>query len=75
MGMESLIPENTDNTLYIRSGGVSLMNIIDEAESHFGGSVDFGRLIVTSLRFHARCLTYDLYDPSDYDDYIVVELV
>lgn len=70
-------PENTETTLYIYCGmmGTYQQNfgfLLEAAKRHFGDNIDFFDLEITAEYIHTRCLTYDLYDPSDYDNYIVI---
>jgi hypothetical protein len=70
-------PESDENTLYIptNSMSVTLDALMSLAKDHFGHDVDFSSLEVEGHELHTRCVTYDLYDPSDWDDYIIVSRV
>jgi hypothetical protein len=72
---ESLYPERTATTYYIAGKYCSLSEIIELAQDYFGDDVSFEDIDISGLHFHARCIGYDLYDPMDYDDYIVLEKV
>lgn len=69
-------PENTETTLYIRSGyNLTLAELIEYARLHFKDDVDLDTLTITAEHIHTRCIGYDLYDGSDWDEYIVIERV
>lgn len=65
--------QNSEDTLYIL-GTCSIGEIIDLASAHF--KVDVASILhdfnIGSEYIHTRCIGYDLYDPNDYDNYIVI---
>lgn len=68
-------PENTPEVLYLLSGtSKSIADLLSEVKNHFGADVNLDDLLIESEYIHTRCLTYDLFDPTDYDDYLVVTL-
>lgn len=67
-------PDNTSTTLYIASTEISLTDLLKGIRNHFGEDVDFDRLTISSENIHTSCITYDLYDPLDWTDFIVVQL-
>lgn len=50
-------------------GSATIEEIMERAEEKFGSSIG---LTITPERIHTRCLTYDLYDPGDYDDFLLI---
>lgn len=59
-------PDDDEDNLWIQSGGTG-EDIIATAISHFGS--------IEGLKFeaeyvHTDCLSYDLYDPNDYTNFI-----
>lgn len=66
-------PDDTENKWYI-SASVSptLGDLIDMIKEEWP-ETDLYNVTITSERIHTRSLTYDLYDPSDYTDFIVIE--
>lgn len=74
-------PDNTPTKLYIQAGEWNtLAEIVERVESHFkeiceqkGVSLD--DLLMYGEHIHTRCIYYDRYDPGDYDDYVVFELI
>lgn len=64
-------PDDDENTLFIpRSETLSVL--LDRIKSHFGEDVDFDSLDIEAQKIHTNCLTYDLYDPSDHTDFLVI---
>lgn len=67
-------PDNNENTLYIESNySMNLSYIMEKARQHFGESIIFNELSISSEHIHTRCLGYDQYDSSDWDNYLVIE--
>lgn len=65
-------PQNDENTLYIPSGyNLNLSELLEMATDHFPG-VELSDLTIESEKIHTRCITYDLYDSGDWDDYIII---
>jgi hypothetical protein len=75
MSIVNFSPENTPDKLYIYSGfgNISFSDLLDSIKNHFGEDIDLSALTITPEHIHTRCITYDLHDPSDYDDYLVIE--
>ena len=73
---ESLTPTSTNQILYLRSD-IPLGELIESAKEHFtrewpNEDFELDNYDIGHEHFHARCIGYDLYDRSDYDDYITV---
>ncbi len=66
-------PDNTETTLYLH-GEYTFNDILERAKEHFGEKFDLKKINIRSEHIHVFCLTYDLYDPSDYVNFIVIEL-
>lgn len=68
--------ENDNNTLYITlypwEDGHTFRDIIEAVQNHFGEDSDIKDFNIKHLHFRARNIGYDLYDPTDYDDYFVI---
>lgn len=75
--MADRYPESSETILYIRSGySLTLQELIEQAQIHFKDDyIDLNTLQITSEKIHTRCIGYDLYDGSDWDDYIIIERV
>lgn len=70
MSETNYTPEDTDNTIYILDG-CSIQQILRAIKDKWG-DVDLNDVQIESTYIHTRCLGYDLYDSSDYDNYIEV---
>lgn len=64
-------PENTEDTLYILKE-IPMSEVLKLIKGKWGFDVNLENIRIESDYIHTRCLTYDLYDPSDYDEYIVI---
>lgn len=70
-------PDNSDNTLYIRTSdtrNITMDELLEKIQNHFG-DVSMSNLAISSEYIHTRCITYDKYDPGDYDNFIVIERI
>jgi len=66
-------PDDDTNTIYITSdSSPSLADIIEQARDKWGADVSLDDIEITSEKIHTHCLGYDLYDPSDYTDFIII---
>jgi hypothetical protein len=66
-------PENTDTTLYLESeNDYDLGEILKMAREKWP-EVKLDNLIIRAEKIHTRCLTYDLHDEADWDNFIVIE--
>tara|TARA_R110002020_G_scaffold86013_1_gene212191 strand:+ start:350 stop:574 length:225 start_codon:yes stop_codon:yes gene_type:complete len=74
MTIVNYTPTDTDTTMYIL-GEAPLSEIIEKSKDKWGSDIDFDDIEISSEYIHTRCLGYDLYDSSDYDEYIVVTYV
>lgn len=69
-------PDNDENTLYLLSScNYSLAQIIGFAKEKWGQDLNFDDIVIEAENIHTRCLTYDVYDAGDYDNYIVIRKV
>lgn len=66
-------PTNTPTELYL-SQDTSLPDLLERIHEHFGLD-DLSKFVLTPEYHHVRCIGYDLYDPFDYECYIVVRKV
>lgn len=74
MAIKNYTPENSATTLHILSGfALSLSELIEQAKAHFGQDISLDDLNIRSEKIHTRCITYDLYDGADWDDYLIIE--
>lgn len=63
-------PKDDDDTIYIESSinFVDLQKLIQDK----WGAVDFAQIEITSDYIHTDCLTYDLYDSSDWTKFLII---
>lgn len=67
-GIKCFRPDDTEDTLYFHSD-LTIGEIIDFSKRYFGTD-DVSNFIVTAEHIHTDCINYDLYDVSDYTNYI-----
>lgn len=63
-------PDDDENTIYLSSSCDSLQDLIELAQNKWPG-ISLSEIEITSEKIHTHCLTYDLYDPGDYTDFII----
>lgn len=63
-------PDDTDTELYF-SDSISLSDILDTVKDKWP-ETDFDDIEIGSEYIHTDHLKYDLYDPSDYTEFVVV---
>lgn len=67
-------PDDTSNTIYIEdTKSMSILDIISKAKEKWGEDIMLDSLTISAESIHTSCLYYDLYDSSDYTDFIVLE--
>lgn len=72
MAIVNYTPVNTDDTIYLIDKA-TLADIVDAVKEKWG-DVHFDNITIESKYIHTRCLTYDQYDSSDFDNYLVITL-
>ena len=73
MTIKNYTPENDAKTLYILGDSIGINDLIERIKAHFGDDVNMDNITITGTKIHTRCITYDLYDPTDYDNYLIIE--
>jgi hypothetical protein len=66
-------PDDTDDTIYTRDAH-SIAYIVELVQAKWPG-VSLENVTITSEYINTRYITYDIYDPSDYDEFIVITKV
>lgn len=68
-------PDDTDVKLHISADmtTITLQEILDKAKEKWPGAKS-DQINITPEKIHTRAIYYDRYDPSDWDNYIVLEL-
>lgn len=66
-------PDNTDDTIYIVSGYTdnNLASLLEKAKEKWPEAT-LEDLDISSEKIHTSCIYYDLYDGSDYTDFIII---
>lgn len=64
-------PDDTEECFYIE-GSATFSEIKERAEDYWRASGGFKDLQIEPEYIHTRCLTYDRYDPMDYDNYLCI---
>lgn len=68
-------PDDTEDTMYLTSNSQhSLAAIINICKEKWPDT-DFNDLLFESEKIHTDCLDYDLYDSSDYTDFIIIRKI
>lgn len=66
-------PDDTDTTKYLISSDYTTLEAILEKITEWWPDAKMSEIVITSECIHTDRLTYDLYDPSDYTNFIVIE--
>lgn len=68
-------PDDTDTEFYIDTcWSPTLADVLDKAREKWGADVKLEQLHVEAEYIHTSCIGYDLYDPSDYTNFLHVTL-
>lgn len=72
-GVKCFEPDDTDNTFYMRGyyDGLPLSEILEQTKEKWPNA-SFDDVNIASEYIQTRCIGYDLYDPSDYDCFLVI---
>jgi hypothetical protein len=69
-GTRTFEPDNADECFYLRSG-FSLQEILEQAQTKWPG-ISPAELNIKAEHIQTDCLGYDLYDSSDYTNFICI---
>lgn len=64
-------PDDGPDHFYLTSFA-GLDEIIRIAQLKWGADLDLETIQIEACHIHTRCLTYDLHDPGDYDDFLLI---
>lgn len=64
-------PDDDESTIYLSSSCDSLQDLIELAQNKWPG-INLSEIEITAEKIHTHCLTYDLYDPGDYTEFIIL---
>ncbi|QIG65933.1 hypothetical protein phiOC_p291 [Ochrobactrum phage vB_OspM_OC] len=65
-------PDDGENHFYLRFD-TSLPSIIEKCKEKWGDDIDLDLINISSEYHQIDCFGHDLYDPSDYASFVVVE--
>jgi len=66
-------PDDTESTIYVDASQAPTLNdLLAQAQEKWGEDIELSDVRITAEHIHTRCLGYDLHDPSDYDDFVVL---
>lgn len=71
--IKNFSPDDGENHFYIRDSA-TLADIMQRATDKWG-DIGFDRIDICPEHIHTRCLTYDLHDPSDYDNFLLISKI
>jgi len=69
-------PDDTETKIHIQSdfSSITLAELLEKIEDNWPGA-SAENIKISVEKIHTDCLGYDLYDPSDYTDFIIIERV
>jgi hypothetical protein len=73
-GIRTFWPDDTDTTMYIQTSDTAsptLFELMDKIQDKWPGT-SLENITITAEKIHTDCLGYDLYDPMDYTDFILI---
>jgi hypothetical protein len=67
-------PDDTDTVMYLNCNYITftLSEIHEKCKEKWGADIQMEDISITSEYIHTRCLGYDLYDSSDYENFLVL---
>lgn len=76
-GIDCYEPDNDENFLYIPCYGdsFSFSEIYDRIREHFKIPFDPLKFTISCDKIHTNAIYYDLHDPSDYTNYLIIERI
>lgn len=73
--IQTFWPDDTENRIYIDGGwmasGTSLQELMERAAEKWPG-ISPADITISAEHIHTDCLGYDLYDPGDYTEFIIL---
>lgn len=70
--IQTFWPDDDENTMYIDTTVYTTMQeIMEKIDEKWAGS-SLSNINISAEKIHTDCLGYDLYDDSDYTDFIVI---
>lgn len=72
-GIKCFSPDDTETEFYLEYDA-SLSDIIEKVKEKFGSNVNLEDVTVTPEYIHTHALGYDMYDPSDYSNFLKISI-
>lgn len=72
--IQTFWPDDTDTKMYINGGLMSstnLQELLEKAQEKWPG-ISLDQIEISAEHIQTDCLGYDLYDPNDYTQFIVL---
>lgn len=69
-GINTYWPDNDEDTIYLR-GPIELQDILETIQSKWPGC-PMNEIEIEAEHINTDCIGFDVYDPSDYTDFIVI---
>jgi hypothetical protein len=63
-------PDDTDDSFYVEVT-TTMADILERATAKWG-TVDLTKLLITAEHVHTKYLGYDLYDPTDWTNFLCI---
>lgn len=67
-------PDDTEDKKYLVSDVINLESLYEKIKEWWPNT-HLSNISISSEKIHTSCIYYDLYDPSDYTDFIIIERV
>lgn len=71
-GIKCFSPDDDENTMYLYSDSQNSLATILEMAKEKWPDADLNDLLIESQHIQTECIGYDLYDPFDWTQYIVI---
>jgi hypothetical protein len=68
--IKSFTPDDTEDIFHVQSS-ITLGDLIDRITSKWPDA-DFAKIEIEATYVHTDCIGYDLYDSSDYSNYLMI---
>lgn len=65
------MPPDTPDTMYLCSRGYNLQDLLESIQEKWP-EITFDEVSISAEHHQVKCFGYDLYDPSDYLNFVVI---
>lgn len=70
--IQNFWPDDTDDEFYLESSYQHSIEDILELAKNKWGDISISDIMITCQNIHTNCITYDLHDPSDYTEFLII---